>query len=313
MEVARVSTWGGAASSLLSGLQQVVIWYLGAQLVISGKMTLGMLFAFNSYTSQFTGSATSVVGQYFGLKTVNLHLERVADIALTDPEKVETGAPDRELLGELTLKGVSFKYAEHEELVLDDISLTVAAGEFVCLVGPSGQGKTTLVKLLTGLVEPTGGIVLIDGVPMDRFGLGAYRRQIGVVMQDDQLFSGTIADNVSLFETSDNQTRVEDACKKAQIHDEIMALPMGYSSFIGDMGSSLSGGQRQRLFIARALYRNPKVLFLDEGTANLDSDNEENVMKIIRSLNITRVVIAHRPAAMLGANRILSVTKGAVV
>jgi ATP-binding cassette subfamily B protein RaxB len=163
-------------------------------------------------------------------------------------------------------------------------------------MGPSGGGKTTLIKIMLGLLEPTSGEVLIDGVPLLTIGYKAYREQIGTVMQEDQLLSGSIADNICFFDTSFDSERMIRCAQLAGIHDEIMAMPMTYNSLIGDMGSSLSGGQKQRVLLARALYHQPRILFLDEGTAHLDVDNERRINETLRHLNITRVCVAHRPA-----------------
>ncbi|GGA47118.1 hypothetical protein GCM10010981_40380 [Dyella nitratireducens] len=151
-----------------------------------------------------------------------------------------------------------------------------------------------------------------DAVEMRRLGIRNIRMQIGAVLQDDQLFNGTIAENICFFEADALQEEIEGAALAAQIHHEITQMPMGYMTLVGDLGSSLSGGQRQRILIARALYRKPKILFLDEGTSNLDPKNEQTVMEVIRSLPITRIVIAHREAAIEGADRTFDVSNGQI-
>ena len=176
-------------------------------------------------------------------------------------------------------------------------------------MGPSGAGKTTLIKIMLGLLEPTRGEVLIDGVPLSTMGPRAYREHIGAVMQEDQLLSGSIADNICFFDPSFDQDRMIQCAQLAGIHDEIMAMPMTYNSLIGDMGSSLSGGQKQRVLLARALYRLPRILFLDEGTAHLDVDNERHINEALRRLRMTRISVAHRPEITSGANRILRVAR----
>jgi ATP-binding cassette subfamily B protein RaxB len=204
---------------------------------------------------------------------------------------------------------VSYRYAETETFVLEDISFVVEPGEFVTIMGPSGGGKTTLIKIMLGLLEATRGEVLIDGIPISTMGPRAFREQIAAVMQEDQLLSGSIADNICFFDTCFDQQRMIECAKSAGIHGEIMAMPMTYNSLIGDMGSSLSGGQKQRVILARALYRRPRILFLDEGTAHLDITNEKHINDSLRRLEITRISVAHRPEISSGADRVLHIAK----
>jgi ATP-binding cassette, subfamily B, bacterial CvaB/MchF/RaxB len=205
---------------------------------------------------------------------------------------------------------VSFRYAETEPYVLDNISFIIEPGEFVTIMGPSGGGKTTLIKIMLGLLEPTEGEVLIDGFPLSTIGPRAYREQVAAVMQEDQLLSGSIADNICFFDPSFDQERMIQCAQSARIHEEIMAMPMTYNSLIGDMGSSLSGGQKQRVMLARALYRQPRILFLDEGTAHLDVDNEKRINESLKGLQMTRISVAHRPQVSHGADQILRISKG---
>jgi len=177
---------------------------------------------------------------------------------------------------------------------LENLNLHIAAGEFAALTGQSGGGKTTLLKLILGLYEPTEGEILIDGQPLTPASRLSWRRNIGVVMQDDALLSGTIAENISFFDPQIDMERVQAAAMLAQIHDDIEAMPMKYLSMIGDMGSVLSGGQKQRVLLARALYKDPQILFLDEGTANLDKNTEKIIVDIIEDMDMTRVIVAHR-------------------
>ena len=178
------------------------------------------------------------------------------------------------------------------------------------MLGPSGCGKTTLLKIMVGLFHPYSGQVLIDGIPIKKYGLTTYRKQIGVVMQEDGLFAGSIADNIAFFDTGTDMEQVSKAAQDAMIHNEIMAMPMKYESLVGDMGSALSGGQKQRIMLARALYRNPKILFMDEGTANLDVATERMVNKSVSSLGITRIIIAHRPETIKSADHVFEIKDG---
>ena len=205
------------------------------------------------------------------------------------------------------MDGVSFRYSDTDPWVLTDHSLEIAAGEMVTLTGPSGGGKTTLMKLMLGLYDPVKGEVKIDGQDLRNIDRSDWRSRIGVVMQEDRLLSGTLADNISFFDPEIDMQRVYKAAMSAQIHETIAALPMNYQLQIGDMGSVLSGGQRQRVLLARALYQNPAVLFLDEGTANLDVETEGAIVKIIRDLSITRIIVAHRPAFLDASDRIIQI------
>jgi ATP-binding cassette subfamily B protein RaxB len=182
------------------------------------------------------------------------------------------------------------------------LNFVIRPGHFVTIAGPSGCGKTTLMKILVGLLPPTSGEVLIDGLPLSTLGVRVYRERIAAVMQEDQLLSGSIAENICFFANSIDEERMVRCAEMACIHDEIMKMPMAYNSLIGDMGSSLSGGQKQRVILARALYRQPTILFLDEATAHLDSDNERRISEHLRALNITRISIAHRSEMTQGAD-----------
>jgi len=268
-----------------------------------------MLFAFMSYKRQFVDKASLLVEKALEFRVLDLHLERLGDIALTPPEAGHDRplAYARPLAGRLELRNVSFRYAETEPLVLTDVSLAVEPGEFVTIAGPSGGGKTTLVKVMLGLLEPTGGEVLVDGVPLPVIGPRGYREQVGAVMQDDQLLSGSIADNICFFGQGFDAEWLVRCAQMAAVHDEIMAMPMAYNTLIGDMGSSLSGGQRQRILLARALYRRPRILFLDEGTAHLDVDAERQITETLRRLEITRVSVAHRPETIRSADRVIRI------
>ena len=298
----------------LFGLENIITIYLAAKLALNNSLSIGMIFAFMSYKQQFKDKAALLVEKALDFRILELHLERLADIAMSPLERGHDQVLDytRPIQGRIELRNVSFQYAETEPFVLEDISFIVEPGEFVSVMGPSGGGKTTLVKIMLGLLEPTRGEVLIDGIPLSTIGPRAYREHVGAVMQDDQLLSGSIADNICFFDPSFDQERMTECACLAGIHEEIMAMPMTYNSLIGDMGSSLSGGQKQRLMLARALYRLPRILFLDEGTAHLDVDNEKRINESLKNLQMTRINVAHRPAASSGADHILRIAKTVV-
>jgi ATP-binding cassette subfamily B protein RaxB len=307
--------WGVTGLTVVVALQGILLLFFGAQQVIEKEMSLGMFFAFQAYAAQFTARSASLVRQYFSFRMLGLHLERLADIVHTDPE------PDghrnsflaRDLQGVVEVRDLKFRYGEQDPWVLANVSLRIEAGQSVAIIGPSGGGKSTLLKLLTGLYSPSEGRVLFDGQPISAIGAQGLRERIGVVMQDDHLLSGTVAENVSFFDPHTDLARVEEACIAACVHDEIARTPMGYHSLIGDMGSILSGGQRQRILLARALYKQPAILLMDEGTANLDSELEGRVLANLEQLRITRIMVAHRQAAISVCQRAFVVEHGAVV
>jgi ATP-binding cassette subfamily B protein RaxB len=193
---------------------------------------------------------------------------------------------------------------------LQQVNLQIAAGEAVAIVGPSGCGKTTLLKVMIGLLQPTEGAVVVGGVSLARLGVQTYRTMIGTVMQEDQLFTGSIADNISFFDQESDQDWIEACAQRAALHQDIMTMPMGYHTLIGDMGTVLSGGQKQRLLLARALYKRPKILFLDEATSHLDVPRERLINDTIKQLHMTRVIIAHRPETIASADRVIVLEPG---
>jgi len=293
----------------LFGIENIITIYLAARLALSNSLTIGMIFAFMSYKQQFIEKAVQLVEKALDFRVLELHLDRLADIALTPLERGhdQLVGYTRQIQGRIEVRNIWFRYAETEPFVLEDISFVIEPGEFVTITGPSGGGKTTLVKIMLGLLEPTRGEVLIDGLPLNTIGPRAYREHVAAVMQDDQLLSGSIADNICFFDTSFDKDRMIQCAQLAGIHEEIMALPMTYNSLIGDMGSSLSGGQKQRVLLARALYRLPRILFLDEGTAHLDVDNERHITDALKRLQMTRISVSHRLETGSSASRTLRI------
>jgi ATP-binding cassette subfamily B protein RaxB len=274
-------------------------------MALAGQLSIGMIFAIIAYKQSFMQKAVSLVETALDFRVLELHVERLSDIALSAPEPGHDRPLGyaRPILGRIELRNVWFRYAETEPFVRENVSLTIEPGQLATIMGPSGGGKSTLVKIMLGLLEPTSGEVLIDGLPLSTVGAQAYREQVGAVMQEDQLLSGSIADNISFFDPEYDQERMIACARLAGVHDEIMAMPMTYNSLIGDMGSSLSGGQKQRVLLARALYRQPKLLFLDEGTAHLDTEKETEVHRNLRALSMTRINVAHRPGISAAADR----------
>ena len=315
IRVARLTISYQTANNLIFGVERVVLIWLAALAVVDTRLSIGMLFAFISYKEQFCQRMVALVDKIFDLRMLRLHAERVADIVLAPAEDERAQAevrPDR-IDASIEVRNLWFRYADGEPWVLRGMNLKIPAGQCVALTGASGCGKTTLVKLLLGLLEPTDGDVLVGGVPLRQLGLGNYRQLVGTVMQEDQLFAGSIADNISFFSPTADPQHVEASAKSAAVHNDIVATPMGYSTLIGDIGCGLSGGQKQRVLLARALYRDPKFLILDEATSHLDVKNEQLVNAAIQNVSMTRILVAHRTETIGLAQRVVVLERGAVL
>ena len=319
VRTAKLSMAMSTANTFLFGVENLLVLFLGAGLILDGQqagtvtMTVGMLFAFLSYKGQFTGRVSALINYAVELRMLGLHAERLADIALEPPEPDEV--PDHDLAhleASLELRDVSFRYGEREPWILRHVNLTVPAGQSIAITGPSGSGKTTLLKVLLGLLAPEEGEVRYGGMPMRQLGLRNVRRQIGTVMQEDVLLTGSLADNIACFDTQPDPERVQAAAMLAQIHEDICRMPMGYQTLVGDLGSGLSGGQKQRVLLARAIYRRPRILALDEATSHLDVTRERAVTANLARLPLTRLMIAHRPDTIAGAERVIVLEGGAV-
>lgn len=313
VRMARVGIWQTSANALIFGLENVLTIYIAISLVIKGDgFSIGMVFAYMAYKSQFMAKSAALVDNAIAFRMLGLHLERLSDIALTDEDKSFGDGFDleTEMIGHVELRDVFYRYSPSDPLVLRGVNLAVQPGDFVAITGTSGGGKSTLVKLLLGLVEPDEGEVLIDGLSLRRFGYKSYHNQVAAVLQEDSLFAGTMADNIALFDEKIDMDNVIAAATSAAIHDDIASMPMQYETLIGDMGSTLSGGQKQRVLLARALYRRPKLLVMDEGTAHLDVEHEKAVNVAISAMGITRLIIAHRKETIAAAGRLLIMEGG---
>jgi len=313
VRLARMGLGFSGASQLVFGAERIAVIWIGAVLALQNVFSVGMLIAYLAYKDQFASRMAALVDRWIEFRMLRLHGERLADIVLAAPEDdgVDAELPPP-LDTRIEVEGLSFRYGEGEPWVLRDCSFTIEPSESVAIVGASGCGKTTLVKLLLGLLKPTEGRIRIGGYDLAKVGARNVRSIVGAVMQDDQLFAGSIADNISFFDTGCDMARVEAAARMAALHDEIAAMPMGYHGLIGDMGSSLSGGQKQRLILARALYRQPRLLFLDEATSHLDVANERLVNEAVKALKLTRVIVAHRPETIASADRVLVLDGGRI-
>lgn len=303
--------WMQSLDTSLKGLGHLLMLGLGAKAVMDGNLTVGMLMAFASYADTFIQRVNSLVGYAVDLRLLRLHTERISDIALEPVEPMQEAERDiSRLSADIELSNVSFRYVEGEPWVLSNINLTIHAGQNIAITGVSGGGKTTLLKIILGILQPTEGEVRFGGIPVSHIGLSAYRRQIAAVLQEDSLLAGSVGDNIAFFDAQYSQERVEQSAQLAAIHDEIMAMPMGYHTLVGDMGSSLSGGQKQRVLLARAFYLNPRVLVLDEASSHLDAENELRVNQAINAQSLTRIVVAHRKETIALADRVVVLNAG---
>lgn len=306
--------------ALLNGVFHILILWFGALQILGGTLSIGMLMAFLAYRMQFDSRVTGLIAKCIDLKMLQLYAERLADVVLTAPESegrsalsTHDAAGRGHKLPDIAVDALRFRYAEQEPYVLDGVSFSAPAGQSVAVVGASGCGKTTLVNLMLGVLQPAEGTIRVDGIPLDKLGNSAWRRLVGTVMQDDTLFAGSIAENISFFDPRSDIEWLQECARLAAIHDDIEAMPMGYHTLVGDMGTVLSGGQKQRVLLARALYKKPRLLILDEATSHLDLKREAQVNNAIAALNITRIVVAHRPETIASVQRVVELDHGKVV
>jgi ATP-binding cassette subfamily B protein RaxB len=299
-----------AVNQLLTHCEYIGVVALGAILVLKSELSLGMLFAFLGFRQLFVGKCASFIHQLFEYRLITIQLDRLNDIMSQEPEvlyeKIQT--IKRPIEGALALQQVSFQYNPILPPILKDLNLHINPGEKVAIVGASGCGKSTLLKMMMGLLTPTAGRILIDGVALDDFGLRNYRLLIASVMQEDALLSGSILENITFFEEEVDLDYAHNVARLVCIDDVIQKLPMGYETRVGDMGSTLSGGQKQRILLARALYKKPSILFLDEATSHLDQENEQRINQALSKLNITQVIVAHRKETIAMADRVVSLS-----
>ena len=303
-----------AFNGLLFGSVTLLVLWLGARQVIDGVFSAGMLIAFNAYKDQFNSRVAGLIDKLVDVIMLRLHGERLADIVLetAEPQSAPALVPVTDRVPRLEVRQLRFRYSDHEPWVLDGVSLVIEPGESVAIVGPSGCGKTTLLNVMLGILPPVDGQVLLDDEPIDAATVDRLRRISATVLQDDVLFAGSIGDNISFFANDADQAWVEQCARMAAVHDDVARMPMGYNTLVGDMGTVLSGGQKQRILLARALYRRPRLLFLDEATSHLDIQREAAVNHALQALNITRVIVAHRPDTIRSAQRVLVLADGRV-
>jgi ATP-binding cassette, subfamily B, bacterial CvaB/MchF/RaxB len=320
----------------LIGINLAVFLLLAGLQVVDGAITIGTLLAVVFYNSHFLTRSTLLVERYFEFRLLGVRLERLEDLVFSEPERepqeperapaarevtIEAGR-DRDdraapvhapLTGEIAIEELAFRYGPLERLILDGVSCRIRPGESIALVGDNGAGKTTLLKLLLGLYPPTAGRILYDGRSIDRFSLPALRSQIGVVTQDDELFAGTVAENIAHFDLDMDMDRVVACAETACVRADIERSPMGYTTRLGDLGSPFSEGQEQKILLARALYTQPRILMMDEGTANLDHDSEHRILDNLARLDAVKLMIAHRSLTVSRADRVLLLQSGRLI
>lgn len=309
IKVSKVEMLFGGLNTLITACDQIVILYFGTSLVIDNEITIGMFVAFGTFRGQFSDRASSLTEFCLQLRMMSLHNERVADIALYTREEYK---PEIEYEANLmplsiSIKSLTYRYDNQSPAIFSDLCLSINAGDNIAIIGPSGAGKTTLVKLMCGLFTPGDGIIEVNGVDIRNIGVNNYRKMIACVMQDDKIFSGSIRDNICGFTDSVDDEWMKNCAKLSCLDDFINKLPLKYDTLIGELGEGLSGGQKQRLYIARAIYKKPGILFLDEATSALDKDSERAVNNAIKELNITRVIVAHRESTIASADKVIDI------
>ncbi len=303
-----------SALTFIRTFSPLFLLWLGGRLVMSGGMTLGTMLAINALAAAFLLPVGSLVSSAQRLQMAGAHLERIADVMQAQPEQnVEEAKPAPELSGKIEFRNVSFRYDADSPNVIDNVSLSIEPGQKVALVGRTGSGKSTLVKLLLGLYPPSEGEILYDGLPLHTLNLQHVRSQWGIALQEPFLCSSSLRDNISFHDRQMPMDEVTRTATIAEIHSDIMQMPMGYQTHIDEGGCSLSGGQRQRLAIARAVAKRPRLLLLDEATSHLDVITESMVDRNLDTLSCTRVVIAHRLSTIENADLIVVLENGSIV
>jgi ATP-binding cassette subfamily B protein RaxB len=289
----------------------IIVIYIGVNLVFDEHLTVGMFLAFLAYRELFNQSASGLINTLIEFKMLRVHFEQIGDILLEEDESEENKLLNGlELIGAIECKGVSYNYPDTNIPVLDDVSLSVKCGETIVIIGPSGSGKSTLLNILMGNISPSIGTVSYDGFNLNVVSRVALRNHIAFLHQDDQIYPGTILENISFFDENPKLQDVAAAAYTANILDEIQLMPLNFLTELGEMDAGISSGQKQRILLARALYKKPKILFMDEATSNLDSANSDKINLALNSLGITKIIITHRTDVKTHCDRILQLKEG---
>ncbi|MCA0404155.1 MAG: peptidase domain-containing ABC transporter [Proteobacteria bacterium] len=304
IRLARIHNHFQIATLGLFNLEHILVISLAAFSIMENQFSLGMLVAFLAYRQTLVNKSTSFIHKIYEYKLVSVQMKRMADILLNPIEEEDKFHIEQEIVGKIEVKNLSYYYPGSPKPTLKQVNFVIEPGEKVVITGTSGIGKTTLLKILLGLIKASEGQILIDECALGLLGIKHYRKACASVMQEDSLISGSILDNINFMSDEIDLLQIHKVCKMAAIHDDILAMPMGYETLISDM-NTLSGGQRQRILIARALYKNPKILFLDEATSHLDMETEIKINQALKNLNITQVIIAHRQETIKMADRII--------
>lgn len=296
---------------VVTSVQTLAVIYVGVRAAQRDELSIGMVTALVAYRQMFAMHLAGFFGQLVQFRLLRVHLGRLSDIVHSSVDAGSAWSSDR--LDGLQSHGVeldriTFRYGAGEPDILRDVDLKIPSGQFVALIGPSGAGKSTIIRLMLGLLQPTEGVIRVGGKPLSGAVVRQWRSDVAAVMQNDRLFSGSIGENIAFFDAKAELAAIRDAARAADIDDHIMSLPMAYRTPVGDMGSTLSAGQYQRVLLARALYRKPKVLILDEGTANLDPASEAKIVEVVKGISATRIIVAHRPALIEAADCIYSLS-----
>jgi ATP-binding cassette, subfamily B, bacterial len=302
-------------TSSLRAFSPLLLLWIGALQVMNGRMSLGAMLALNALAGAFLAPFASLIATGQRLQMAGGHLERIMDVLQTEPEQdpgrgAKTAGP---LTKQIEFRNISFRYHANAPWSLQNVSFKIAAGQKVAVVGPTGSGKSTLARLLLAFYLPTRGQIYYDGMPLDNLDYRTLRRQFGVVLQEAVLFTGSIRENITFNNQKASLADVVRAAQQAAVHDDILAMPMGYETVVAEAGNTLSGGQRQRLALARALIGAPSVLLLDEATSHLDAVTEARVHENLRNLACTCLVIAHRLSTIQDADLILVMNQGQIV
>ena len=298
----------------ISQLAPMIVMAIGAHAVMKGEMTVGTMLAMTSVAMSLFGPLAELIEGLLNMQLLSGYAARVQDVMKTPIEQDrETVAQPPRLRGDIALKGVGFRYSSDRPAVLANIDLQIQAGAKVALVGPSGSGKSTLLNLLAGTFVPTTGRVSYDGTDLHTMDLKAVRQQIGIVPQNPFIFGSSVRENIAITAPDASLERIRFAAGMAALHDDIVAMPLGYDTPISDGGSSLSGGQRQRIAIARACLREPRVLLFDEATSALDTTTEAKIVSNVRRLGCTQITVAHRLSTVQNYDLIVVMDQGRIV